>query len=53
MKGDRDVYQDAIESALARGWDDSAQEAYDRGWIHDYALDDIKGRNPYRGEVSE
>ena len=39
-----------ITDAMADAWDDAADEAYDRGWMHEYAADDIKGRNPYRSE---
>lgn len=39
-----------ITDAMAKAWDDAADEAYGRGWMHEYAVDDIKGRNPYRSE---
>ena len=33
---------------IADVWDECATEAGDRGWMHDYAVDEMKARNPYR-----
>lgn len=39
-----------ITDAMAKAWDAAVDEAHDRGWMHEYAVGDIKGRNPYRIE---
>lgn len=37
-----------VREARAEVWDETAEEAYGWGWLHDWALADVKGRNPYR-----
>jgi hypothetical protein len=37
-------------SAMAKAWDECAQEAHDLGWIYEMALTEMKSRNPWRGE---
>lgn len=32
-------------------WDECAGVAEDLGWLHDFAADDARARNPYRQEV--
>lgn len=33
---------------IADVWDECAVESGDRGWMHDYAVEEMKARNPYR-----
>ena len=37
-----------IRQAKAEAWDEAVDEALGCGWIHDYANDDLRARNPYR-----
>lgn len=37
-----------IAEIKAQVWDDCAQEAYDRGMLHDINFEDIKALNPHR-----
>ena len=41
-----------VRDARAEAWDETAEEAYGWGWLHDWALTDVKERNPYRDEES-
>lgn len=40
----------ALDRVRAKAWDECADEAYYRGWLHEDAVEDVKGRNPYRTE---
>lgn len=44
----RDDVLSIVRQALIEAWDEAALEAYDLGWLHDHALDDLLARNPYR-----
>jgi len=39
-----------VRLAQEEGWDAAVQEAEDCGLIHDVFADEMRGRNPYRGE---
>lgn len=39
-----------VRLAQAEGWDAAVQEAEDCGLLHDVFADEMRGRNPYRGE---
>lgn len=38
----------AVQERVAQAWDECARESHDLGWLHDWALSDLTGRNPYR-----
>lgn len=38
---------DVVFTLMAQAWDECVDEAEGRGWMHDYAADDMHGRNPY------
>lgn len=37
-----------IDQIKAEAWDEAVDEALGCGWIHDWANDDLRARNPYR-----
>ena len=37
-----------LRPTLAMVWDEYATESGARGWMHDYAVEEMKARNPYR-----
>lgn len=39
-----------VRMAQAEGWDAAVQEAEDCGLLNDVFADEMRGRNPYRGE---
>ena len=39
-----------LHPTIADVWDECATECGDRGWMHDYAVEEMKDRNPYRIE---
>ena len=43
-----EVFEKWIAEVKAQAWDDCAQEAYDRGMLHDINFEDIKALNHYR-----
>ena len=43
-----EVFEKWLAEVKAQVWDDCAQEAYDRGMLHDINFEDIKALNPYR-----
>ena len=42
-----------IRMAKADAWEECAQEAYDRGMLHDITFEDIQTLNPYRQGATE
>ncbi len=44
--------EDALEEHMANGWEECAQEAYDRGMLHDITFEDIQTLNPYSWSYS-
>ena len=38
----------ARREGQAEAWDECATESEDRGWMHDYAVNEMQERNPYR-----
>ena len=45
----------ALEAAaphmLAEAWDSAVSEGESSGWLHDYATEDLRKRNPYRSQA--
>lgn len=46
-------FAEVIRKAKADAWEECAQEAYDRGMLHDITFEDIQTLNPYRQGETE
>jgi hypothetical protein len=45
------VLEAAAPHMLAEAWDAAVIEGESCGWLHDYATNDLRNRNPYRNQT--